>query len=358
MTEKPIIPHLVKIRDREYWRVNIPTKLRECYGEKKTRHFKHKGMSDDFAADIANWREPLSGVLVMERQLEKIARHPLIVEAAARNELKRIEAHSATIKAAVNLALESKRAAGIRANSMASLTCSLKSFSEFCQKTLSSVTAADIDGWLAVGDYAPKTRKNHLVDLKTFFNWCKKRRMIDADPTAGVEMPRVPFKSAEIMPVADIEKMLHTCQQTDPALLGYLALILFGGLRSKESARALPENVHDGIVDIGGNQTKLNVRRCFPIQPVLAAWLAVPGVEIGGVNIYNRFVSLRKQAGVHVPDNGLRHTSASCWLELLGAAPAAKMLGHSEVTLYRHYASKITAADAKLFVELRPTPQP
>ena len=265
-----------------------------------------------------------------------------------------ITSNNKLLEDAVTEIIAAKKQAGVRDNSIASLTCSLKSFAAFCPKQLSAVTAADIDAWLAAGDYAPKTKKNRLVDLKNLFSWSLRRGLVDRDPTTGVESPRVPFHGAAIMPVADVEKLLHTCQKIDPALIGYLALILFGGLRAKESSRALPENVHDGIVDIGGEQTKLNVRRCFPVQPVLAAWLAVPGVEIGGKNIYNRFVAVRELAGIKLPDNGLRHTAVSCWLPILGPENTAIMHGHTVSTMMKHYASKVTKADAKAFEALRP----
>jgi hypothetical protein len=245
----------------------------------------------------------------------------------------------------------------IRANSLATLKNSLNSFAAFYpEETVQSITCDKIDKWMASGDYKSKSRKNRLINVKSFFNRCVKRGLIEKNPCDGVEVPSVDFKPPEIMPVADVGKLLNTCQKSDPALIGYLALILFGGLRSKESARARPENVHDGIVDIGGAQTKLNVRRCFPVQPVLKAWLDVPGAEIGGKNVYARFVALRKLAGVNVPDNGLRHTSVSCWLPILGAEECAKMHGHSVGTMMRHYASLVTPEEAKRFVELRPIP--
>jgi hypothetical protein len=246
----------------------------------------------------------------------------------------------------------------IRSNSLATLKSSLKSFAAFYpDETVQSITCEKIDAWMAAGDYAAKSRKNRLTNLKSFFSRCVKRGQIEKDPTMGVEIPMVDYKPPQIMPVADVGKLLLACQKSDPALLGYLALILFGGLRSKESARVKPENVHDGIVDIGGAATKLNVRRCFPIQPVLSDWLDVPGVEIGGKNIYARFVALRKLAGVDVPDNGLRHTAVSCWLPILGAEKCAAMHGHSPSIMMKHYASLVTKEDAEKYIALRPAPQ-
>ena len=329
--------------------------MREHFSGRKTRTFSNKNKADNFAGDMAQWREPFSGLSAAIKILDKLAENPMVRDAVARHDEKKDSAESSPAADILKQFIDSKEKAGMRSNYIAALSCSLNSFSAACPKNISAITQEDIEAWLSSGDYKPKTRKNRFTDLKTFFSWCSHRHLIDRNPTDGVEVPRVPYKSAAIMPVSDIAKLLQACQQTDPALIGYLALILFGGLRSKESARTLPENIHDGIVDIGGDQTKLNVRRCFPIQPILADWLAVPGCEIGGKNLYNRFVAVQKKAGVKTPPNSLRHSAASCWLELLGAKDAAKMLGHSEQTLFRHYASKITAADAKAFTQILPS---
>ena len=195
MTAKPITPHAVKIGQREYWRVNIPRDVREAFHGKKTRHFKHKAAADDFAADMAGWCEPLSGALAMEKTLETIAGHPLIVEAAIRNQAKQNALkESGKVGDVVETFLEAKRKAGIRANSLASLTCSLKSFTNHCQKPIAAITPEDIEAWLNSGDYAAKTRKNRHTDLKNLFGWCKRRGLIDIDPMASVDAPRVAFK--------------------------------------------------------------------------------------------------------------------------------------------------------------------
>ncbi len=340
--------------------MNIPAKLRECFHSRKTRHFKHQGQAEDFAAGMTGWREPLSGALALERALEKIAAHPLVVEAAARVREKSVQRESKTVAEAVGEILEIKeKTVGIRANSLSSLKCSLNSFAEFSggDKPLASITAKGIEDWMADGGLMQRTRKGRLTDLKTMLNLCVRRGMLDKSPADGVDVPIVPFKPAELCPVDDIEKLLRQCEKTDPALIGYIALILFGGLRSKESKRALPENIRNGMIDLDdGAQTKLKSRRCEPVRPVLAAWLAVDGVEIGGKNIYSRFVTVQRLAGVKIPDNGLRHTSASCWLRLIGAREAAKMLGHSEATLNAHYANNVSPEDAQRFEALRPTP--
>ena len=130
--------------------------------------------------------------------------------------------------------------------------------------------------------------------------------------------------------------------------------------------RRLEQLIAEGVkfepgVHVGGDISGRYLRRMFDaICLAMGAGkprpLDVPGAEIGGKNVYARFVALRKLAGVNVPDNGLRHTSVSCWLPILGAEECAKMHGHSVGTMMRHYASLVTPEEAKRFVELRPIP--
>lgn len=337
--------------NRLTWYVNVPKDLRVGIGQARKK-FKSRRAADGFAAKLERKRQ-------FRAFLKEFADFGSVCHKtpnfAAVNENGQ-ELPPLMLSDAFAAVIASKKNSGRRKNSIATLTCSLKSFAKACHKPAGDVTPSDVEAWLYAGDYAPKTRKGRHTDLNTAFGWLVKHRMVASNPVAAVEPPAVELKSAETMPVTDVAKLLHTCQKSDPALIGFLALIIFGGLRSKESARALPANVHDGIVDIGGDQTKLNVRRCFPIQPVLAAWLEVPGAEIGGQNIYNRFVALRKAAGVTVPDNGLRHTSVSCWIPILGPEKTAIMHGHSVSTMMKHYAAKVTPEEAKRFIELRPTP--
>ena len=338
------------------WYVHVPKSLWKIVGKKRAK-FATKHAASAFAKDIETKRTMLENRRQYAAISKEIFERPGFARLEEAVKAEKVDEHPPmTLTDAFELVISAKKLSGKRSNSVATLKCSLKSFEEACQKPAGDVLPADVETWLYSNDLAPKTRKGRHTDLSTAFALLVKRNLVAKNPVAAVDAPAVPYKAAATMPVDDIAKLLQTCQQSDPALIGYLALILFGGLRSKESSRALPENVHDGIVDIGGDQTKLNVRRCFPIQPVLAAWLSVPGAEIGGNKIYQRFVALWKLAGVTVPDNGLRHTAASCWLELLGSKDAAKMLGHSESTLYKHYASKVTHADAERFIALRPTP--
>jgi site-specific recombinase XerD len=239
---------------------------------------------------------------------------------------------------------------------VSTLACALKSFAQACQKPAGEVVAADIETWLYAGDYTPQTRKGRHTALSTAFNWLVKRKLVAGNPVAAVDAPAVAFKKPEILSVDDIEKILRACERHDPALLGHCCMILYGGLRRGESARALPENVIGGVIELTGDQTKLNCARNVKISETLAAWLAVPGVELGGKHLFKRMKKIRELAGVEIPQNALRHSSASYHRELMGGIESARILGHSETVSLKSYSAKVTHADAERFFALRPTP--
>jgi integrase len=181
---------------------------------------------------------------------------------------------------------------------------------------------------------------------------------VAANPCDRLELPRVPYKAKPILPVDVWAKILHEAQRSDPAFLGYLCPVLFGGLRSRESERARPEQFKNGVIDLDdGGQTKLNVRRLVKISAQLKAWLKVPGAVVGCKQARKRrrrLLARKGMEGIDWPHNCHRHSFCSYTLELKGAKEAARMANHSEQTLFANYANKVTRAEAKRFAKLRP----
>src|ERR1019366_7701358 len=249
-----------------------------------------------------------------------------------------------------------KTASGIRPNSRGALKCTLNSICRsFGGKRVGYVTADDLMTWLAENQaWSPKSRLNNFKYASSFFSFALKQKYRKDNPCTDCERPRVPFKGVSILPVADIKKLLSTCYQSDPALLGFIVLVLFGGLRVAESARCLPANVANGVIDLGGEQTKLNTRRCIKISAQLAAWLAVPGVEIGGTYLNQRMKWLKTVSALSIPKIALRHSFCSYTYPLLGAAATARAANNSETMLSRHYLGLVADEDAKAFAEIMP----
>ena len=343
----PIIPRPYVRNGVTKWRVIVPNDLHTA-GISKTRHFINQKDALAYAAKLSKDRLAVTSDFL---KLPAVQQSAILRRYDDENALKRI-----SVEQAAKDCIESKRAKGIRKNSLASFKCSVRSLCEkYGSKSIHDITATHIDNWIASHpEWSQKTRLNNIKYASSLFAWCSNRDLIPKNPCRGVERPKVPFKPVQILTVPQIGTLLQTCQRADPALLGFICLVLFGGLRVTESQRCLPANVAGGVIDLGGEQTKLNLRRCIKISPQLAAWLAVPGVEIGGKDLNKRMKSLSAASGVVIPKNGLRHSFCSYNLQIHGAMITARMANNSETILNKHYLAMVTDEDAKAFGEILP----
>jgi hypothetical protein len=159
------------------------------------------------------------------------------------------------------------------------------------------------------------------------------------------------FKPVTILSLPEIRKLLKSAKDKDPALIGFISLVLFGGLRAAESEKCQPEFIQNGMIDLGGEFCKLNERRCIKISSQLAAWLAVPGVQIGE----HKNLALRiKNLGVSLPKNVLRHSFCSYNLPIYGVNETARMANNSPEKLNHHYLAVVSDSQAKEFSEILP----
>ena len=278
MPQHPIVSRKYIRKGRENWRVRVPDDLWEK-GEIRYRNFLVEKDAVAFAASLQSARKELSArflKLSPQKQGEILKRYE--------EENRRV---NVTVAAAAEKCLAFKASENVRANSLIAFRCSINSLCRaFGEKKVGDITVKDISDWLALHpEWSPKTKLNNLKYARCLFAWFEKMEYRMDNPAKKVALPRVPFKGVTILSVQDIQSLLWAMQRHDPALLGFACLVLFGGLRVAESARCRPENVAKGVIDLGGEATKLNLRRCIKISAQLAAWLAVPGVEIGGKKI-------------------------------------------------------------------------
>jgi integrase len=216
-----------------------------------------------------------------------------------------------------------------------------------------AVTAPQIEAWLNSKRYATATRRTMLIDISTFFEFCVKRGYATANPVKKIERVVLDDKPPGILTVDQCARLLTTCQRVDPALLDFLAVQLFGGLRPSEARRLKAEDIRDGHINIVA-QTKVRKRRLVTINETLRAWMNSPP-KLRAVNSKRRLDAVRKAAQpLPWPHDCLRHTAASMMLPLLGPAKTSNELGHSESVLFRHYRELVTAGDVKAFWALRP----
>lgn len=347
MRRHPIKPRKYYRSGQDRWRVHVPDDLVSKHNA-RDRHFSQERDAIEFARLLTEARKSLVGTFLKLHQDDQ-------------EEIIRIWNERKTLKATPFSAIcrdciEAKKESGVRKNSLAALKCAAASLTEsLSDKSVESITPSDIDKWLASHkEWTPKTKLNNYKFASSIFRWCVLRRILTYNPCSGVLPPIVQFKGVSILTVDQIRKLLEACQKHDPGLIGFVALVLFAGLRVAESVRCAPSNIANGVIDLGGSQTKLNLRRCIKISTQLAAWLAVPGVEIGGKRIGQRMKALQSVSGVTIPKNALRHSFCSYHLELIGADATARAANNSPQMLFKHYAATVTAADAQAFAGILP----
>ena len=363
----PIVPRRVLKHGARVWMVRVPLDLRSAHDPQRRFFGSDKAAATAFAKQLAAARVDVSRQFLRLSPAEQSTLLNVLQELGVDNLLAavqawRVRAQAAAVPLSVVVAdcLRAKALAGLRRNYLASLRCSLGSLVRAVgNKNMGEVSAADIAAWLNGNGWAAKTRAGYLKDVSTLFKFALKQKIVSVNPCLDVERPKVAYKGKPILAAAEWETILRVMRAHDPLMLGYLCPVLFGGLRAREARQVRPENFRNGVIDLDdGGQTKLNVRRAVKVSPQLAAWLALPGVcPGGGKNFKRRWEKLFRRpelAEIVWKKNCHRHSFCSYTLELHGAAVTARMANHSEATLFRDYANKVSRADAEKFAALMP----
>lgn len=256
--------------------------------------------------------------------------------------------------------------------------------------TFSPATAED---WIFAANTdsmrAARRRAAHAV-----FEFAMRRGYIDRNPVATVErVEPAPRDEVCILTAADAAELMSRAEKHALALVPYLAIGLFGGLRPMNELRGV---VWERDIDLaGGNITvrrassKTNRARLVPISPNLRAWLETvpPSRRKGGIYYSRRLLDWiagkepRQDRRVAQPgkikrkakadgkktrmefepiawgQNILRHTRTSYRLAQTQNAPmVAEEGGHTLAIMRQHYVNRtIGAAEVKAFWNILPT---
>ena len=116
---------------------------------------------------------------------------------------------------------------------------SLKSFAQGRGRTpITAVTCKDIEKWMAAHEWAPKTARTYLWDVRTLFNVAVRRSYLDRNPAEGVEPPVVEeIGSIEIFTPTEVRQVLETARRNNLDACRHLALRFFAGIRTSEAHR-------------------------------------------------------------------------------------------------------------------------
>lgn len=212
---------------------------------------------------------------------------------------------------------------------------------------LDAIRPADVDRLLANPDWAPKTRANHLGNLRALFRWARRRGLVSDDPTEGIRARRTPRRRGRALTYEECRRLLNACPPFSPIHTAIL-LALYTGLRRGNVLGLRWDWITDNVkIEIPASEFKSDHDHVVPVHPELRTHLEQLSRSEELV-LGRRYYDLRKpwiaalrEAGLECRFHDLRHTFCS-FLTASGAPfPVVKaLMGHSlssEISLrYSH----------------------
>jgi len=278
-----------------------------------------------------------------------------------------VKCHPCTIAQVVAECLASKEAAGRRKRYLQELRCCLRSFSLGREESLcSSISAREVEAWLNGQGWRMTTCAGYLQNLRTLFSFARARGYCLKNPAEAVEKPMPEVITPRVLSLPEVRALLRAGLAIDAAFVGgYIALILFGGLRSVESSRISIEDVRVEVIRVLPEKSKTRQRRDIERSGLLNAWMAYCSTW-PLKNVRRRLIALRAAAARELfgldsqeafpwPPNCLRHSFCSYALPVLGARSTAEAAGHSEEVLFSRYREVVGRREAEEFWLLTPS---
>lgn len=225
------------------------------------------------------------------------------------------------------------------------------------RRPISSVTCGEIEDWLQQGEWAARTQRGYLSDVRTFFNFAARRGLVERSPAAGVELPVLDdIAPPKIHTPAETERVLETARERDLNVCRHLAIRYFAGVRSSEAHRLREENIllDRGVIEVPAAKAKTRRRRLVTIQPCLRAWLELGG-ELRPMSDYRTIRPVIRASKVEWHHNVTRHSFVSYHLaQFQNAGKTALEAGHTEQMLFSNYRELVTPDAAAEFWAIQP----
>ena len=135
---------------------------------------------------------------------------------------------------------------------------------------LDQITLADVDEWLWGNEWAPRTMKGYLADVRGLFRFASRRGWVKDNPAAAVELPsdKSGMRPPDIHSPGEMAKVLETARLADLDVCRHLAVRYFAGLRTAEAHRIREANIllYRGWIEVPAIMAKTRRRRLVKIQ--------------------------------------------------------------------------------------------
>ena len=263
---------------------------------------------------------------------------------------------------------------------------------EYGESNAATITRATARDWIFAAN-TPSMQAARKRALHALFSFAEEKGYMEGNPVAKIKVESPVRDEVSILSPKDAEEVLRRAEKHAPAIVPYVAIGLFAGLRPMNELRGLDWK----DIDLTGKRimvsrasSKTNRARPVPISPNLAAWLdAVPKSRRKGRVFYSRRLldritgrepqkdkrikrpgkitkaaekagkkkARKKLKALPWGQDIMRHTRTSYRMAETKNAPlVAEEGGHTQQIMKLHYTNqRITDAAVKEFWNIMPT---
>jgi integrase len=272
-----------------------------------------------------------------------------------------------TVQEVVNELVESKEKSGKSEIYTRKMRQLLGHFADAFNLRIALVTGKQVEDYIRGLGVGGRTQNNNRQLINTLFKFAIKRGYLpkDHDEMSAVELADNESGEIEVFTPLEIRKLLNACispvqergkWRDREAMIPYLAIAAFCGLRSAEIARLDWSEVHltgtEHFIEIKAAKAKTASRRTVPISENCARWLAPFAQESGPVCPFERPDKqccdyLGPAAGLQWKHNGLRHSFISYRLaQIKNVHQVSLEAGNSPHMIFKHYRQLVSETQA------------
>jgi integrase/recombinase XerD len=240
---------------------------------------------------------------------------------------------------------------------------------KFPQTLVSEVLADAIRELIFRPGRSRRSQINDRAALGAFFSWAIEQHYCRTNPVLAIKRPKVDEVRPKILPLAACRKLVAAAAaQNDGAMLPYLALALFAGIRHEEICRLSWDSIDlkHRIVRIDGEAAKLRKLRNVEISKNCAEMLrqhSATRPPFVAANWRRYFDKVKEAAGYGAGDglkpwtpDVLRHTSISFKLSQCShEGETATWAGNSVAMVHKHYKGLVSKDDTRAFWKIEPS---
>ena len=235
----------------------------------------------------------------------------------------------------------------------------------FPERTVSDLTAEQLEAHCRRGNASPKTYNNRRGILSTFIKFAHQKGWVDAGLVEKIPYHRIAHRrgSARTKSAGQVQELMDFVEDYQGGrLVPYFVLCLFAGirpcLRDGEASKLKPEHIRldTGVIHVEPEVAKTGMKRNVTIQSNLAAWLqAYPldKIPIVPPNMQHLRAAIAKR--FNLSHDVMRHTFISMFVaKFRSMGEAALQAGNSETIIRKHYLDLKSKDEAEQFFSILP----